>query len=91
MKTISIHGARFAIPADMTTKDLQILAGLLVTLVPVSQEYDYDRREYMHYLSTAGNEVQLSALEIKTVEEAKQQNKESYERYEAKRNSEKAA
>jgi hypothetical protein len=91
MKTISINGARFAIPADMSTKDLQTLAGLLVTLVPVSQEYNYDSSEYMHFQASTGNEVRIDDVELQSRAEAQQKHAESYERYKAKRDSEKAA
>jgi hypothetical protein len=91
MKVISINGSRFALPAGMSAKDVQALAGLLVTLVPVQQEYNYDSSEYMHYPSSSGNEVRIDdGLALVTAAEAKKQHAESYERYKEKRDSEKA-
>jgi hypothetical protein len=91
MKVISINGSRFALPAGMNAKDVQALAGLLVTLVPVNQEYNYDSSEYMHYPSSSGNEVRIDdAVELMTKAEAQKQHTESYERYKVKRDSEKA-
>ena len=84
MKVISINDQRFIVPADMTTKDVQALAGLLVSLVPVKQEYDYDLGEYMYFPDSNGTEVRLETAVVKTKEEAKKHGKESYARYEAR-------
>jgi hypothetical protein len=92
MKVISINGQRFALPADMSNKDVQALAGFLVTLQPVEQEYNYDSGEYMAYSTGSGAEVRVdneSTLISKAA--AKQQHRDSYERYKVKRDSEQAA
>lgn len=92
MKVISINGQRFALPADMSNKDVQALAGFLVTLQPVAQEYDYDSSEYLSYSTGTGAEVRVdneSALISKA--EAQQKHRDSYERYKAKRDAEQAS
>ena len=92
MKVISINGQRFALPAEMSNKDVQALAGFLVTLQPIAQEYDYDSSEYMHYSTGTGAEVRIdneSALTSKA--EVQQKHRDSYERYKVKRDSEKTA
>lgn len=92
MKVISINGQRFALPAEMSNKDVQALAGFLVTLQPVAQEYDYDSSEYLSYSTGTGAEVRVdneSALISKA--EAQQKHRDSYERYKAKRDSEEKA
>lgn len=92
MKIISINGSRFALPAGMSAKDVQSLAGLLVTLIPVQQEYNYDSSDYLVYASTSGNEVRIDdSLVLLSKAEAQKQHTESYERYKAKRDSEKTA
>lgn len=92
MKIISINGSRFALPAGMSVKDVQSLAGLLVTLIPVQQEYNYDTGDYISFAATGGNEIRIdSTVELLSKAEAQKQHAESYERYKAKRESEKAA
>lgn len=83
-KVISINGARFALPEGMTSKDIQALAGFLVTLTPVNQEYDYDGSDYLHYLSRQGTEVRVDDLQLLDREAAQTQHRDSLERYRAK-------
>lgn len=90
-KVISINGSRFALPADMSAKDIQALAGFLVTLTPVSNEYDYDSSDYMLHLASQGNEVRVDTVELVDRAAAKKQHEESYARYKAKRDAEQAA
>ena len=89
-KVISINGSRFALPEGMASKDIQALAGFLITLTPVSQEYDYDSSDYMHYQSKQGTEVRVDDVELVGYETAKAQHQASYERYTAKRAAENA-
>ncbi len=90
-KVISINGYRFALPEGMASKDIQALAGFLITLTPVQQEYDYDKSDYMHYQSKQGTEVRVDDVELVGHDAAKAQHQASYERYCAKRDAEKAA
>jgi hypothetical protein len=90
-KVICINGTMFALPEGMSAKDIQALAGFLVTLAPVTYEYDYDKSDYMHYISGKGVEVRVDNVELVSADEAKAHGKASRERYEAKRAAEKAA
>ncbi len=90
-KVISINGSRFAVPEGMTGKDIQALAGFLVTLTPVNQEYDYDKSDYLSFLSGQGTEVRVDTVELLDREAAKQQHESSLARYRAKRDAEQAA
>ena len=89
-RIISINGSRFALPMGMMQKDIQALAGLLVTLTPVSQEYDYDKSDYLHFLNTQGTEVRVDDVDLMDRETARKQHTESLERYRAQRDAEKA-
>ena len=88
-KVISINGSRFALPEGMSAKDIQALAGFLVTLTPVSQEYDYDVSDYLHFLASQGTEVRVDTVQLLDRETAKQQHEDSLARYRAKRDAEK--
>ena len=90
-KVISINGSRFALPEGMASKDIQALAGFLITLTPVQQEYDYDKSDYMHYQAKQGTEVRVDEVELVGYDAAKAQHQASYDRYCAKRDAEKAA
>ena len=90
-KVISINGSRFALPEGMTAKDVQALAGFLVTLTPVSSEYDYDSSDYMLHLASQGNEVRVDMVKLVDRAAAKKQHEESYARYKAKRDAEATA
>lgn len=90
-KVISINGSRFALPEGMQSKDIQALAGFLVTLTPVSQEYDYDKSDYLSFLSGQGTEVRVDTVDLLDRETARQQHESSLARYRAKRDAEQAA
>ena len=90
-KVISINGSRFALPEGMQSKDIQALAGFLVTLTPVSQEYDYDTSSYVSFLASQGTEVRVDTVELVDRAAALKQHEESLARYRAKRDAEQAA
>ena len=90
-KVISINGSRFALPEGMSTKDVQALAGFLIGLIPVNHEYDYDVSDYMYFPAKQGTEVRVDEVQLVTYEQAKTQHQDSYNRYCAKREAEKAA
>jgi hypothetical protein len=90
-KVISINGSRFALPEGMAAKDVQALAGFLVTLTPVHNEYDYDTSDYQSFLASQGTEVRVDTVELVDRAAAKKQHEESYARYKAKRDAEQAA
>jgi hypothetical protein len=90
-KVISINGSRFALPEGMAAKDVQALAGFLVTLTPVHNEYDYDSSDYQSFLASQGTEVRVDTVELVDRAAAKKQHEESYARYKAKRDADQAA
>lgn len=90
-KVISINGARFALPEGMGSKDIQALAGFLITLTPVNQEYDYDASDYLSFPSKQGTEVRVDEIQLLDREAALAQHRDSLERYRAKRDAEQAA
>lgn len=87
-QVISINGSRFALPENIPSKDVQALAGFLVTLTPVLSDYDYDTSDYMAYASSQGTEVRVDSVKLLDREAAKKQHEESYARYKAKRDAE---
>ena len=90
-KIICISGTQFALPEGMSTKDVQALAGFLISLTPVNAEYNWETGDYMHYLSAKGVEVRVDEAALITKEEAKALSTKSREAYEARRAAEKAA
>jgi len=90
-KIITINGNRFVLPAGMSTKDIQALAGFLITLTPVDSEYVYETGASLYYATARSAEVRLESVELITQEEAVAKSKASREAYEARRAAEKAA
>ena len=90
LKTININGNNFALPEGMTGKDIQALAGFLCTLSEVGREYDYDTGESIHFETLAGVSVQVSELKVTTKEEARKLANQSRDRYQQRREMEKA-
>ena len=90
-KVISINSNRFVIPAEMSQKDIQALAGFLITLVPVEYEYEYGQGRSLYYPGERGAEVRIETLHLMTKAEAEAQAKAAREAYEAKKAAEKSA
>ena len=86
-KVIRINSERFVLPEGMSSKDIQALAGFLITLNSVGNEYDYDTSSYMHYAHT-GAQVQLEEVELYTKAAAEEQAAVSRKSYEARREAE---
>lgn len=89
-KTININGNVFALPDGMAAKDIQALAGFLCSLTQVRNDYNYDTSEYMYSLGD-GVQVQLADRDMMTKEQSLAIEKETRDRYLAKREAEKAA
>jgi len=90
---IEINGNRFALPAGMATKDVQALAGFLLTLQQVDYHYltevkpgEPDRVFYM--MDTPS--IRLSSADIVSREEADAINAEDRSRREARKKAEQA-
>jgi len=90
VKTISINGNSYALPEGMTAKDVQALAGFLCTLTQLGNEYDYDKSEYVYYVNE-GVSIKVSDQELMDKAVAREHCHETYKRYKAKRDEEKAA
>jgi len=84
MKAIIIDGNRYVLPEGMSNKDVQALAGFLVTLVRVESEYIWGEGEHAHYPGR-GAEVRIEDLELVTKAEAKAASDKSRAEYEAKK------
>jgi hypothetical protein len=79
-KVINLNGQRYILPS-MSNKDIASLAGVLVTLTPVVNEYDYDKSEYMYAPSAASAQVQIEELELVDLTTARTVSRSSYENY----------
>lgn len=84
-KIININGQRFLLPTSTSAKDIAALAGFMVGLRPVQQEYDYDKREYMFYADPSGVQVQLEDMDLGDKEAVKARSRATYEAYQTKR------
>lgn len=89
-KMLTIDGTRYALPEGMTQKDVQTLAGLLVTLTRIDYEYCYGSGENYFY-AREGAAVSIGHVELVTKAEAKAAAEKSRLEYEAKKAAEKAA
>lgn len=90
-KVININGQRYILPAGTSAKDIAALAGFMVGLVPVQQEYDYEKSEYMNYASNASAQVQLEEVALMDRAEAQARRNTTYEAYKIRNAAEKAA
>ena len=89
-KIISIDGSRYALPADMSAKDIQVLAGALVNLTKVDYEWQFGEGDNIFY-ATEGASVSVSVMNLFTKEEAKAKSAESKKIHDAKEAAKKAA
>lgn len=89
-RVITIDGARYVLPEGMSGKDIQALAGFLVTLTKVNYEYIWGEGESAHY-ADRGAEVRIEDLELVTKAEAKAASDKSRAEYEAKKAAQAAA
>jgi hypothetical protein len=83
-KIITIDGNRFILPEGMTTKDIQALAGMLISLVKVEHTYLYPSYDSLFY-SGEGVQVGVTTVTLMTKEEAKAKSAASREAEEAKK------
>jgi hypothetical protein len=87
-KIITIDSNRYALPEGMSSKDLQALAGFLVTLTRV--EYEYCYTDDSAYFASSGAQVSIGTQELVTKAEAKAQSTAGRTAYEAKKATEQA-
>ena len=83
-RVICIDGARYVLPMGISPKDVQAVAGFLVTLTKVNYEYIWGEGEHAHYPGR-GAEVRIEDLELVTKAEAKAASDKSRAEYEAKK------
>jgi len=83
-KVITIDNTRFVLPEGMTNKEIQSLAGLLITLVKVDSCYLYPNYDNLFYAGE-GVQVGVANVELMTKEEARAKSDQSREAYEAKK------
>lgn len=84
-KVITINGNRFVLPDNMSTKDIQALAGFLLTLTPVDYQYLIDAGRSVYYATDRSAEVRLESLQLVTQSEAEAQAEASRKAYDAKK------
>jgi hypothetical protein len=88
-KIIKIDGTRYALPEAMTTKEVQALAGFLVTLTKVDYEYSFGSGDNFYYAQD-GATVSIDEQALMTRAEAKAASKKSNAEYEARKAAEAA-
>ncbi len=82
---ITINGNRFVLPEGFSTKDIQALAGFLITLVPVDYSYLIDSGRSVYFAADRGADVRLESVELVTQAEAEAQAEASRKAYDAKK------
>ena len=80
-KVININGQRFVLPEGVSTKDLQALAGFLLTLTTIQSEYNWDTSEYMNFIADRSAEVRIESVELMDRAVATAQHRDSYQRH----------
>jgi hypothetical protein len=83
-KIITIDGSRFILPEGMSTKDIQTLAGMLISLSKVEHCYLYPNYDSLFYPGE-GVQVGVSTATLMTKEEARAKSDQSRDAQEAKK------
>ena len=89
-KVITIDSSRYLLPEGMSAKDIQALAGFLVTLTRVDYEYCYGGGESLYY-AREGAQVSIGDMDLVTKAEAKAAADKSRAEYEARKAAEQSA
>ena len=85
-RILTIDGTRYLLPEGMTAKDIQALAGFLVTLTRVSGEYLFGEGGDYAWYADKGAEIRLeSNMPLVTKSEAQEQGRMSRAAYEARK------
>ena len=87
MKILTIDSNRYVLPTDMAAKDIQALAGFLVTLTKVDYEWMYGQQESL-YFANEGAKVSIDQMDLVSKEEAKTRAATAREVYQAKKDEE---
>tara|TARA_R110000823_G_scaffold214558_1_gene344392 strand:- start:15 stop:290 length:276 start_codon:yes stop_codon:yes gene_type:complete len=89
-KIITIDSNKYQLPEGMSTKDVQALAGFLVTLTRVDYEYCYGIEESAYY-AREGAQISIGDQELVTKAEAKAKGDKGRAAYDAKKAAEATA
>jgi hypothetical protein len=90
MKILTIDSNRYVLPTDMAAKDIQALAGFLVTLTKVDYEWMYGQQESL-YFANEGAKVSIDQMDLVSKEEAKTRAATARDVYQAKKDEEEKA
>ena len=90
MKILTINSNRYVLPTDMAAKDIQALAGFLVTLTKVDYEWMYGQQESL-YFANEGAKVSIDQMDLVSKEEAKTRAATARDVYQAKKDEEERA
>ena len=90
MKILTIDSNRYVLPTDMAAKDIQALAGFLVTLTKVDYEWMYGQQESL-YFANEGAKVSIDQMDLVSKEEAKTRANKARDVYQAKKDEEERA
>ena len=88
-KIITIDGSKYALPEGMAIKDVQALAGFLITLTKIDYEYCYGQDASQFYAYN-GAQVSIGEQDLVTRAEAKAKATKSREEYETRKAAEAA-
>jgi hypothetical protein len=83
-KIITIDSSRYILPEGMTTKDIQALAGMLISLTKVEHCYLYPNYDSLFYAGE-GVQVGVSTATLMTKEEARAKSEQSKVQEEARK------
>ena len=89
-KIITIDGSKYALPEGMAIKDIQALAGFLVSVTKIDYEYCYGQEDSAHYACN-GAQISIGEQDLVTRAEAKAKATKSREEYEARKAAEATA
>ena len=88
-KIITIDSSKYLLPEGMSAKDIQALAGMLISLVKVEHCYLYPNYDSLFYAGE-GVQVGVSTATLMTKEEARAKSEESKVQDQAKKAAEAA-
>jgi hypothetical protein len=83
-KIITIDSSKYQLPEGMSNKDIQALAGFLVTLTRVDYEYCYGQEESAFY-AKEGAQISIGEQDLVTKAEARAKSDKSRAEYEARK------
>jgi hypothetical protein len=88
-KVLSVNGTQYLIPVSMSERELQQVAGLLITMKTVTTEYLWNESGYASYAGD-GLEIRIKDVELMTKAEALAKSEEGRKVYQAKQDAQKS-